>query len=110
VRWHTEVAVTEQQTLMWWGALLRPLFPPHAELEPHTASGLLRFRWPPDRAVAIFIAPIAVKDYLAADNAVRLRSDQNLCAFVTENLALQAPGQQGEFRIVVASIDFVPLG
>ena len=37
------------------------------------------------------------------------RADANLFDFVKENLIRFSPPQQSPFRIVVASIDFVPL-
>jgi hypothetical protein len=95
-------------TLEHWSTFLRPLFPPHAEVETKPGSGELRFCWPPRFAVALFIAANAVSDYLAAEEDVRLRADRNLLDFVKANLARRGPDQQGEFRIVIASIDFVP--
>lgn len=96
-------------TLERWGALLRPLFPHHAELQVKPAAGELRFTWPPGGAVAIFIAANAVADYRTAQDDVRSAADQNLIEFVRTNLERSTGASGGEFRIVVASIDFVPL-
>jgi hypothetical protein len=101
--------MTHLPTLERWAALLRPLFPPHAELELKPGSSQVRALWPPAHAVEIFIAPNAVSNYRSAQSDVQARADTNLRDFVQENLARLRPGHEGAFRIVVASIDFVPL-
>jgi hypothetical protein len=59
--------------------------------------------------VAIFIAPNAVSDYRTATPETQSAADRNLVEFVKANLSLLDEAQRGEFKIVVASIDFVPL-
>lgn len=101
--------MTHRSILERWSFLLRPLFPAQAafELEPHLVE--LRATWPPRRAVAIFIAPIALHDYQQAGTAARTSADENLLEFVKENLRRFTPEHDAEFRIVIASIDFIPL-
>ena len=89
--------------------MVRPLFPSHAEIDLKPRLGQLHAKWPPRHSVAIFIAPNALQDYRQAEEAVRARADENLAEFVKENLRLFNPVRDDEFRIVVASIDFVPL-
>jgi hypothetical protein len=101
--------MTHRSTLERWTTLLRPLFPHHAEFDLQPRLGHLRAKWPPRRAVAIFIAPNALQDYREAEERIRTRADENLLEFVKENLRQFAPEHDAEFRIVVASIDFVPL-
>lgn len=101
--------MTHRPTLERWAALLRPLFPRHAEIDLKPLLGQLRAKWPPRRSVAIFIAPNALQDYREAEEKVRARADQNLAEFVKDNLRLFKSERDDEFRIVVASIDFVPL-
>ena len=101
--------MTHRPTLERWAALLRPLFPHHAEIDLKPRLGQLHAKWPPRHSVAIFIAPNALQDYREAEETVRARADQNLAEFVKENLRLFKPERDDEFRIVVASIDFVPL-
>jgi hypothetical protein len=105
----TDQLVIRQPALERWASMLQPLFPPQAELTVLGSACQLRFRWPPDHAVAIFIAPRAVDDFLEAQDDRRARADENLREFVKDNLNRRVAGEQGEFRIVVASIDFVPL-
>ena len=100
--------MTHRPTLERWALLLRPLFPHHAELDLRPPLGQLRAKWPPRGAVAIFIAPNAVEDYREAHTGVRALADRNLVEFVKENLRRFDPERGPEFRIVVASIDFVP--
>jgi len=71
--------------------------------------GQLRVKWPPSSAVSIFIAPNAVEDYLEAEERTRTVADRNLIEFVKYNLRRFDPERDVEFRIVVASIDFVPV-
>jgi len=101
--------MTHRPTLESWAALLRPALPPHAELDLEPNLGQLRASLRPGSAITIFIAPNAVSNYREADDGVRALADQNLLEFVKENLLCFNPGQDAEFRIVVASIDFVPL-
>ena len=101
--------MAHRPTLERWTALLRPLFPAHAETQLRPRLGELRFRWPPRRAVAIFIAPNAISDYRNAPHATQSTADRNLVEFVKANLSLLNEDHRGEFKIVVASIDFVPL-
>jgi hypothetical protein len=101
--------MTHRPTLESWAALLRPALPPDAELDLEPNLGQLRASWPPGCAVIIFIAPNAVSDYREAEEDVRALADQNLLEFVRENLRRFNPQRDAEFRIVVASIDFVPL-
>jgi hypothetical protein len=96
-------------TYAHWADVVRPLFPPHAEVDVHTNAGQLIYRWPPSHVVSIFIAPNAVESYVGAQDDIRILADRNLFEFVRDNLARLEPGQAHEFRIVVASIDFVPL-
>ncbi len=102
--------MTDEQTLEHWAAVLRPLFPGDAKAGVVQAGDAqLQFQWPPDRLVAIFVGPLAVRDYLAAGSSRRSRADENLRAFVKDNLDCMPPGHKGTFQIVVASIDFVPM-
>lgn len=101
--------MTQRTLLERWASMLRPLFPAHAEIELRPTTGRLEARWPPHSAVAIFIAPRALDDYREASFSIRSRADRNLLAFVKDNLRSFSPKQRNEFRIVVASIDFVPL-
>lgn len=101
--------MTYRPTLESWATLLRPALPPNAELDLKPNLGQLRASWSPGSAVTIFIAPNAVNDYREAEEGVRALADQNLLEFVKENLRRFNPERDAEFRIVVASIDFVPL-
>jgi hypothetical protein len=101
--------MTHRPTLESWATLLRPALPPNAEMDLRPNLGQLRASWPPGSAVIIFIAPNAVKDYREAEGGIRTLADQNLLEFVKENLRRFNPQRDAEFRIVVASIDFVPL-
>jgi hypothetical protein len=101
--------MTHRSTLERWAALLRPFFPPHAEIDLKPRLGQFHAKWPPRHSVAIFIAPNALRDYRDATEAMRERADENLAEFVKENLRHFDPAHDDEFRIVVASIDFVPL-
>lgn len=101
--------MTHRPTLERWAALLRPLFPRHAELDLKPSLGQLRAKWAPRSEVAIFIAPNAVGDYRAAEERIRALADRNLLEFVKANLRGFDQDGAPEFRIVVASIDFVPV-
>ena len=101
--------MTDRPILERWAGVLRPLFPAHAEFDLKPRLGQFEVCWPPNRAGEIFIAQNAVENYRDAVPAVRGRADANLFAFVKENLSRFSPPQQAPFRIVVASIDFVPL-
>lgn len=103
------IKMSPRPILERWAAMLRPLFPAHAEFDLKPRHVQFEARWPPHRAVAIFISPNAVEHYRNAEAAVRIRADQNLLAFVKENLRRFSPVQDDEFKIVVASVDFVPL-
>lgn len=101
--------MTHRPTLERWGTLLRSLFPQHAELDVKPRLGQLRAKWPRHRAVEIFIAPNAVEDYRVAGDQAKALADDNLIAFVKVNLSTLHPERAEAFRIVVASIDFVPV-
>ena len=101
--------MTDRPILERWAGVLRPLFPAHAEFDVKPRLGQFEARWPPNSAVEIFIAQNAVENYREAAPTVRERADANLFDFVKENLIRFSPPQQSPFRIVVASIDFVPL-
>src|SRR4051794_16144654 len=102
-------AMNPQRTLERWATVLQPLFPAQAEHEVQGGLCQLRFTWPPHHSVAIFIAPKAVDDFLGAQDDIRARADESLREFVKDNLSRYAEDHPGEFRIVIASIDFVPL-
>lgn len=101
--------MSHQLALERWAQLLRPVFPVQAALEVRYDLCQLSFSWPLSHVVAIFIAPKAVEDFLSAQDDARARADYNLREFVKDNFRQLKTRHQGEFRIVVASIDFVPL-
>ena len=101
--------MTHRPILEHWIVLLKPLFPPHAEFDLKPRLGQLRVKWARANAVTIFLSARSLHDYRSASIAARMQSDGNLLEFIRENLRQFTPDTRKAFRIVVASVDFVPL-
>jgi hypothetical protein len=110
--------IMHQATLEKWADLLGPLFPRGAEFALSPQLNQISVCWRPvsieragARSVAISIAPNAMKDYRNAQDGQRARADRKLFAHVHSNLKRlrgdDCGAGEGEFRIVVASVDIL---
>ncbi len=118
--------MTDQLMFQEWTALLRPLFPSHAEYSFKPRKRVIGVNWVEQgveqvgagetgecrRSVIISFTHLAWKGYRGARSARRSRADQHLVALVNGTLAqynaLAEYEPTAELQIVIASVDLFP--
>jgi hypothetical protein len=98
--------------LSHWASLIRPFFPPDADITCGRSGSRISVRSNVDRPFVIVIGYAARQEYEAAEQADKSRADQKLLALLVSNLVHYRPESTGlhassvpEFYMMVSAKD-----